>query len=133
MENDAETESRSRKNFWRGKPNKWLWVILIVVLAVAFAFAIVRYNMSVATQLQQTERENSQLRASQNQMQQENNQLQINQNQLQANQQFQQCETACTGHTPLFSQNYWEYCSQTLGCRRFSTQQDCINSCVKNP
>src|SRR5271170_6956077 len=112
MEKDTEIGGRSHKNFWRGKPNTWLWIILIIVVGTAIAFAVVRYNMSVATQLQQTEQENNarvnaveqqnnQLQANQNQLQQENNQLQMNQLR-------QQCETGCTSHTPLFSQNYWE-------------------------
>ena len=126
MEKDIETEDHSRKNVQRGKPNKWLWAILIIVVGIAIAFAVIRYNMSVATRLQQTEQENSQLQANQNQLQQENNQLYMNQLR-------QHCDGGCMSHTPLFSQSYWEYCSQTLGCRNFPTQQECVNSCVANP
>ncbi len=133
MEKDTESEGRSHKNFWRGKSNRWLWVILIIIVGIAIVVAVVRYNMSVATQLQQTEQENSQLQTSQNQLQQQNNQLQANQNQLHLNQLQQQCEASCVSHSSLFSTTTWEYCSNTLGCRTFPAQQTCINSCMTNP
>ncbi len=123
--------------------NRRTWILLGVLIAVivtAIVYGAVVIEQQNNTRLNAVEQQNSQLQANQNQLQQENSQLQTNQgqlqqenDQLQANQLQQECNASCVSHSSLFSTTTWEYCSNTLGCRTFPTQQACVNSCVTNP
>ena len=109
--------------------NKRVWILLGVLIAVivaAIVYGVVVVEQENNVRLNAVEQQNSQLQANQNQLQQENNQLQANQLQ-------QECTASCVSHSSLFSVTTWKYCSNTLGCRTFPTQQACISSCITNP
>ena len=116
--------------------NRRMWILLSVLIVIIVG--MIAYGAIIAQQennanVNALEQQNNQLQANQNELQQQNSQLQTNQNQLQQNQLQQQCEAVCVSQSHLFSTTTWEYCSNTLGCRTFPTQQACVNSCTTNP
>jgi len=129
MEKETKNEGGSNRN-----RRAWILLgILIVMIVTGVVYGVIAIEQQNNVKLNAVEQENNQLQANQNQLEQQNNQLQTNQSQLQQNQLQQECEAACVSQSHLFSTTTWEYCSNTLGCRTFPTQQECINSCTTNP